>query len=270
MRAWILLLLVAPALAGCTEPGGTDLEPQDAEPEGGPEPTPEPEPGTEPGDGEPGGAPPTATLTADVTTGDAPLEVTFTLDGSDPDGDDLAWTFDADGDGTADEEGDELPATVVHTFGAGNHTARLVVSDGEDEADATLRVESVEPAPAAPAGPVQEETVSWAVGGDGTGAQAEEALEACGGGPADGATYATFTVDALSHGRPFTASVAMEYGSEAFLGWYVGFYDASCGELLVALVMDAGDLQDVVPAGATTAFVSSLGGVSITATYTAG
>ncbi|HEX9817192.1 MAG TPA: hypothetical protein VGB18_09450, partial [Candidatus Thermoplasmatota archaeon] len=45
--------------------------------------------------------PPTANLTADVPNGTAPLNVTFTVNGTD-DGDALNWTLDIDADGTAE------------------------------------------------------------------------------------------------------------------------------------------------------------------------
>lgn len=76
-------------------------------------------------------APPTAELNASVVLGPAPLNVTFTLDGSDPDGDDLAWEFDADGDGDAAHDGTTLPTSLNITYEAvGVYNATLAVSDG--------------------------------------------------------------------------------------------------------------------------------------------
>ncbi len=84
---------------------------------------------------------PTATVTADNLTGVAPLGVTFDLDGMDADGDAVTWTFDADGDGTPDAEGTDLPATAAHTYSAvGNFSALLVVSDGTDATEANLTI----------------------------------------------------------------------------------------------------------------------------------
>jgi PKD repeat protein len=73
---------------------------------------------------------PAAVLTADNLTGMAPLNLTITVDGSDPDGDELTWTLDL-GDGGEALTGDEFPFTVNHTFTeAGNYTLNLTVSDG--------------------------------------------------------------------------------------------------------------------------------------------
>ncbi len=88
--------------------------------------------------------PPTANLSSDVANGTAPLNVTFTVDGADKDGDALNWTLDADGDGTADYNGTALPSEVVHEYlEAGNYTAVLNVTDGEHfaESNVTLVVE---------------------------------------------------------------------------------------------------------------------------------
>lgn len=85
--------------------------------------------------------PPTADLTANVTNGSAPLAVTFDLAGDDADGDDLTWTFDADGDGETDADGASLPAAFNFTYDeVGNYTATLTVSDAEDSATANVTI----------------------------------------------------------------------------------------------------------------------------------
>lgn len=74
---------------------------------------------------------PTANVTADLDNGTAPMHVNFTLTGSDPDGDALNWTFDADGDGTPEANGTTLPAAFQHLFNAsGEFRATLNVTDG--------------------------------------------------------------------------------------------------------------------------------------------
>ncbi|HUR61116.1 MAG TPA: PKD domain-containing protein [Candidatus Thermoplasmatota archaeon] len=74
---------------------------------------------------------PTATLTVVNSTGNAPFNATFKLEGSDPDGDALTYTL-AFGDGGANATGTTLPTTVVHAFAAkGNFTAALTVTDGK-------------------------------------------------------------------------------------------------------------------------------------------
>lgn len=83
--------------------------------------------------------PPTANLSSDLPNGTAPLNVTFTVEGDDEDGDALNWTLDADGDGTADYNGTELPSTIVHEYvEAGNYTALLNVTDAEAFVTANL------------------------------------------------------------------------------------------------------------------------------------
>lgn len=88
-----------------------------------------------------GGAnqPPTATLAADPASGAAPLNVTFSLGGTDPDTDALSWVLHfGDGNQTS---GTTLPTTVPHAFAtAGNYTASLVVSDGSLNRTATATV----------------------------------------------------------------------------------------------------------------------------------
>lgn len=74
---------------------------------------------------------PVANLTANTTRGLAPLAVTFTLNATDADGDSLTWTL-SFGDGSANETGTAVPATVSHTYSAvGNYTANFTVSDSE-------------------------------------------------------------------------------------------------------------------------------------------
>lgn len=91
--------------------------------------------------------PPEASLAANATQVPVGGAVTFTLGGTDDDGDALAWTLDL-GDGTS-ETGDALPAEVSHAFAAaGDHTVTLTVTDGTDEAQATVLVAVQEVGPA--------------------------------------------------------------------------------------------------------------------------
>jgi hypothetical protein len=93
---------------------------------------------------------PTATLVASQGTGAVPLNVTFTLSGSDPDGDPMSYRL-AFGDGAADATGTALPATVRHNFTlVGNFTVRLTVRDAAHTANATLVIHATKAA-AAPA-----------------------------------------------------------------------------------------------------------------------
>jgi len=70
--------------------------------------------------------PPTVTVSAQPTSGTAPLTVSFTANGSDPNGDELtyAWSF---GDGTTSSE-----RNPTHTYATrGTYTAEIVVTDPE-------------------------------------------------------------------------------------------------------------------------------------------
>ncbi len=95
-------------------------------------------------------AAPVASLIATVSNGTAPLNITFTLDGSDPDGDNLTWVFD-DGNGNS-TTGDTLPATVNVTYLAGNWTTTFTVSDGMNDTVEQLLVTVSEAAAAATGG----------------------------------------------------------------------------------------------------------------------
>lgn len=74
----------------------------------------------------PSNSPPTGSISASVNG----TNVTFTLTGSDPDGDTLVWELDF-GDGQK-EDGTTLPATVEHVYAVGNYTANFTVTDGTD------------------------------------------------------------------------------------------------------------------------------------------
>lgn len=98
--------------------------------------------------------PPTASLSAAPASGSAPLDVTFSLGGTDPDSDALSWVLHfGDGNQTA---GTTLPTTVPHSFSAaGNYTASLVVSDGALNRTATAKVSAT--GASAPTGPTIED-----------------------------------------------------------------------------------------------------------------
>lgn len=87
--------------------------------------------------------PPTGEITASVTSGPAPLDVTFTIAATDADGDDLTWSL-ADSSTTL-ATGTGGNGTYEHTFDVGTHTITLTVSDGEANATANVTVSAVAP-----------------------------------------------------------------------------------------------------------------------------
>lgn len=272
MRAWIVVLLVAATLSGCTEAEPVDLKSQQAVPPAEPEPEPEP-PAPEPAPRPAPNRVPRAALAADATAGDAPVNVTFTLNGTDEDGDALTWTFDKEDDGTIDEQGSRLPATIEQAYPAGTHTARLVVYDGVATANATVVIESFgpPPEPEPPEGPVQELNLSWPVGGTSLPALlAELDAQLCGPGPHDGTLHAAFDVAAASRGGPLTASAVHAALPETVVGWGVLFLAEDCGESAIVSAEGTAPLAGTVPAFAAWAIAYSDGGGDITVSYAAG
>lgn len=122
-----MFLALALALAGCSgKKSGDD----------GPDESPSPSSTSATTNGAPN-HPPTASMLAN-TTGEAPLNVTFLLNGTDADGDALAWTLDF-GDNSTLANGTGLPANVTHFYAAaGLFNATLLVSDGNATTNATL------------------------------------------------------------------------------------------------------------------------------------
>jgi PKD repeat protein len=73
---------------------------------------------------------PTSGLNATPKSGVAPLQVNFTLNGTDADADSLNWTL-VFGDGSTNATGKTLPSVVAHTYAAaGKFNATLIVRDG--------------------------------------------------------------------------------------------------------------------------------------------
>ena len=106
--------------------------------------------GAPPADGngtDAGNQAPTATLEANVTSGSIPLDVSFTLAGSDPEGDAITAQLKV---GAADPVPVTVPGSHRHTFEAvGNYTIILTVSDGNATATDELVIEAKAAAAAA-------------------------------------------------------------------------------------------------------------------------
>ncbi|MEU6719458.1 LamG-like jellyroll fold domain-containing protein [Nonomuraea sp. NPDC046802] len=121
--------------------------------------------------------PPTAVINAGVTSGPAPLAVSFSGAAStDADGDPLTYAWDLDGDGELD---DSTSATPSFTYARpGSYVVRLRVNDGRGgQGDASVTVNVDNTAPTAAINTPTSAT-TWAVGQtvgfSGTGADAQD------------------------------------------------------------------------------------------------
>ena len=275
MRAWPLALFIGLSLAGCFSGDGDETT---SSPTGSASPTTSPTSTTAPPIPN---SPPTAQISASVEAGTLPLAVNFTLDGADLDADGLDWTFDADGDGTADAEGDEsgLPADVTFTYeAAGLYTATLNVSDGEafTFANATINVT------AALAGETSQSVAGeWTLGTPGCVAMGAPGADqvgtpaklpyAAGGSPFEGLAWVAFPVTPGTIGEPFHAVFVI---STAWIYVEVVFYDADGNPLSAANdALDQGNdghVRGTVPDGAATGVLYPCDPVPSSVTYGAG
>lgn len=185
---------------------------------------------------------------------------TFTLSGSDPDGDTIAWDLEL-GDG-ATESGTTLPATVNHTYAAGNYTANFTITDGTDPTTYDVAV---------------------AVGGGGAAAPGQTVTGSyVAGTPVDCAfgylpeladvTYVTFAVEPATLGKPFVADFETTVPALALL---VDFFDSAgtyVGTEEFPPAPEPGATQNTgtVPETAVSGFLSSCGGGQVSVTYVAG
>ena len=209
---------------------------------------------------------PLANLTAVPMNGTAPLNVTFSVSGSDPDGDTLTWalTF---GDG-AQLNGTTLPSNASHTYAnAGNLTARLTVSDSRGltaTANVTLNIGA---ASVGPTGPHQAVDLAWKVGGGFAGFPQE--YGGCADGQGAGNTMDSFMLDQSTVGRPFTATVTDAASGADIQDWTIIFSEPDCSADLKDFSADgAAPITGVVPAGAHNyVMVYSTGGANLVAHY---
>ncbi len=140
--------------------------------------------------------PPTVSLDPSVLMGQAPLRVTFRLDGSDPDGDNLTWKLDLSDTGRVNYTGTTLPALVQWTFWSeGIHNVTLHVSDGNHTVRSNVTLQAL----AAP-GTLQTQRISI-FGAD---------PAACAGAPqdfVDGFLHETFRINPQSRGAVFSVAL---------------------------------------------------------------
>ena len=138
---------------GVTETHGTC---PDESPDGGEDVDEEPDAG---GDGEANATvntAPIASINPDVTMGEAPLRVLFTVNVTDAEGDNVTWTLDADGDGSADGDG-QGNGTLEFIFEAdGVFLARANATDGTNWTVASIEITVLVPTPEGPCGGAPE------------------------------------------------------------------------------------------------------------------
>jgi PKD repeat protein len=92
--------------------------------------------------------PPQALLLATPTSGTAPLTVTFTGDGSDPDGTVTTYSLDFGNDGVAEWSSASAPGAVTHDYCvAGRYEAKLTTTDDDGATAASIVDVSVSPGP---------------------------------------------------------------------------------------------------------------------------
>lgn len=200
--------------------------------------------------------PPTATLTANIENGSVPLNVTFNFTADDADADqELNWSLDADGDGTADATGtrEALPGNYTHSFATeGLFNATFLVDDGESNTTANI---TIMVSAAAPTGPIQETDGSFV---------ASVAVSCLGGpvvDPLDGIEYAAFDINPLTLGLPFEITFEGE-----IVGVGIEFFDASGGSIDY-WESDGAPIADEVPAGSATANVWGCGAADVSFHY---
>lgn len=282
MRLVAVTLMLALALAGCSDSDPSDASKLDPDPApapgGGGSEGADPDEGSQPSDPGTGGTggstpannPPQAVLEASPATGVAPLAVTFTINGTDVDGDALSWSLDWDGDSTPDAEGTELPATVEHSFDQGDHMANLTVSDGSAEAHASASLQVAAPEAPAPTGPVQVVDGTYVLPFEGCTIAfpshvAEQDLGFLAGGDLDGVSRVQFAVDEATYGLPFIVTWTFDVG---YLYAGLAFTDAE-GAILGDVTtdpaaqetgFDALTKEGTVPEGAVTGVAWTCGG----------
>ncbi len=169
--------------------------------------------------------PPTATLNASALNGSIPFNVTFSLNGTDVDGDNLTWTLGI-GDNLTAFNGTELPSSVNFTFETeGNFTVRLNVTDGVNATLANLTIAAFAPVAIAtvglpvPDGSVRGSTYAYqSVAGAGVGVS--NVVSTATGAAGDPVPKYPAGTDVLISARSVSADIDIETGTPATFTLY--------------------------------------------------
>lgn len=134
----------------------------------------------------PANQPPSATLSASKVNGSVPLNVTFDLSGSDPDGDSISWSLDFGDDSEAVQGDESTLGPYPHTFNdTGVYEVLFTVRDGEFE---TVKRENITVVPAAEEEPNLEERSCTVVVGAAVISLTDMGIGGCGLGAINGPT----------------------------------------------------------------------------------
>ncbi|MGB1696961.1 MAG: PKD domain-containing protein [Thermoplasmatota archaeon] len=137
MKFLVAVLLCTLALAGCVSEEPTDASTSQSSSESG-------DVGGNQTTNETTNTPPQVSVALNQSMDD-PWLVHFEINASDPDGDFLFWSLDADGDGSPEGDGSEFPATISHQYeAAGTYNISVLVDDGAagTYANTTLTLEA--------------------------------------------------------------------------------------------------------------------------------
>jgi hypothetical protein len=225
--------------------------------------------GTTTSGGPSGNLAPTAGMVATPTSGSAPLNVSFALTGSDPEGDDLSWTLDTNGDGAADRTGTQLPETVTQIYVvAGTYNASFTLSDGRHAVVRTANVTVTPGNGGGPGGPAHFSFTGGYTTGEPTGA-----CTASNGAPpgpirntGNGTTYTESNLPAGVGGQQFNASYT---SATQLVNLYAVFSKAgtALGSASAGPTPAVTTLTGTIPAGSDKVYVSSCGGAQVSVTF---
>lgn len=242
-----VVLLSALALAGCSGDGGDDGKATSTSTSGSrssSSATPTVAPNH----------PPSGSLSASVQAGGVPLQVNFTVAGTDPDGDAVNWTL-AFGDGNS-TTGADLPGNATHTYtAAGAYNATLTLDDGRNQTAYSVAVNATAAADTAS----QQVSGEWTAGAAACPHVAGGAFEDQSAGDlatGGGVTWGYFEVDPATWGATWTVLAASDTGALIEMdfwdtsGAYMEYNSGEYGAPFSGTVPDDAGYGFVFPCGA--------------------